>query len=109
MIERKKIRVYVGRNKPYTLPLKLNGSDHDLTARNTSDVGVVIDGVEYKGSGGFMSFSGSSVTFKLGAIPTPPSKSKIGTLIIYDADHPLGEPIFTERSDYQLLFEFIRT
>lgn len=106
MITRKKITVYIGRNKPTTLDLKLNGATHDLLARNATDVGIVIDDVEYKASEEFMSFTGASVTFKLGSIPNPPKRAEIGSLIVYDANHPLGEPIFTDRTDYQLLFEF---
>lgn len=108
MIETKKIKVYVGRNKPYTLDIKLNGAEHDLSARSVADVSIVIGGIEYKAIDGFMSFNGSSITFMLGSIPEPPKTAKIGTLIIYDANHPLGEPVFTERTDYRLLFEFVR-
>jgi len=96
----------VGRNKPFTLDLIKNNAAHDLSARNVNDVGVVIAGIEYKASDGFMSFGSTSVTFKLGAIPTPPKRDSIGSLIIYDANHPLGEPIFTEQTDYRLLFQF---
>ncbi len=103
-----KINFYIKRNKPYTLPILADGIPHDLAARGVTDVGVVIKGVEYKASGGFMEFGESSVTFILGSIPTPPKNSVIGALIIYDDDHPLGEPIFTERTEYKLAFEFIQ-
>lgn len=103
-----KINFYIRRNKPYTLPILADGEPHDLAVRGVTDVGVVIKGVEYKASDGFMSFGESSVTFILGSIPLPPKNSVIGALIIYDNDHPLGEPIFTDRTDYRLAFEFIQ-
>jgi len=105
-ITTKKIDVYAGRNKPYMLLIMIDGVEHDLSS--VTDVGIVIDGTEYKSSKGFMSFGEKSVTFKLGSIPTPPKTAKIGSLIFYDANHPLGEPIFTERTNCRLLFEFVR-
>ena len=41
MAIKQKIIVYIGRNKPYTLDLMLNGIEHDLSARNANDVSVV--------------------------------------------------------------------
>lgn len=70
------------------------------------------------GSGAVVKELVSGVEYTLAAMPTwngdgsvtnPPKRAEVGSLIIYDDNHPQGEPIFTTKTAYQLLFEFTQS
>jgi hypothetical protein len=106
MIIREDIVVYKGRNSPRTITVSLHGSPIDFESVATK-MGIVINGVEYSSEDGFIEYEdGGLVTFKLGTVPTPPTTKSLGRLILYTDEYLLGRPIITEKTDYQLLFEF---
>jgi len=108
MVTKKTIITYKGRNSPTTIAVSLFGSLVDFVDAETNKMGVVINGVEYSSTDGFVEFAnGGEVTFKLGAVPNPPKKKLIGRLVMYTDDFPLGNPILTEKTDFQLVFEFV--
>jgi hypothetical protein len=107
MADRKTITVYKGRNSPVTITVALQGVPVNFLSIGTSKMGVVIDGVEYSSEDGFIDYAdGGKVVFTLGLAPSPPIRKSIGRLVIYTAEFPLGSPILTEKTDFQLLFEF---
>lgn len=108
MITRKKIIVYKSRNSPVEITVSLLGSPIAFVDAMTTKMGVVIEGVEYSSTDGFIDFDNNGkVIFKLGSTPTYPKKTAIGRLIMYTDEFPLGKPILTEKTDFQLVFEFI--
>jgi hypothetical protein len=108
MTERKTITVYKGRNSPVTITVTLLGVPVNFLSIGTNKVGVVIDGVEYSSTDNFIGFAdGGKVTFTLGLAPTPPLRKSIGRLVMYTDEFPLGKPILSEKTNFQLLFEFI--
>ena len=108
MTERKTITVYKGRNSPTDITVKLLGAAVNFVSTGTTKMGVVIDGVEYSSTDGFVSYEDEGkVIFTLGAVPTPPIRKTIGRLVMYSDQFPLGKPILSEKTDFQLLFEFV--
>lgn len=106
-VKRTKVLVYKGRNHPTTIDVSKNGEDHSFSASGVTKLGVVIGGTEYSSDDGYIEFVGTAVTFKLGSVPSPPRRKTIGRLIAYSAEFPNGYPVFTEKTDYQLEFEFL--
>lgn len=108
MSNRVTISVYKGRNSPRTITVTLNGEPINFVSAGVTKLGVVLDGVEYFSTDNFLSYEdGGKVTFKLGGIGDPPRKSVTGLLMMYSSEYPLGKPILTEESDFQLDFTFI--
>lgn len=106
-IVKKQVVVYKGRNNPVKMDLSLNGVDFNLLTENVTKVGIVLGGIEYSSDEGYIEYVGTTVTFKLGTVPNPPKQKLTGRLVIYSADYPLGRPIFSEKTDYRLVFEFV--
>lgn len=108
MAQRKLITVYKGRNSPTTITVTLLGVNVNFLSTGVNKMSLVIDEIEYSSDKGFISYEdGGLVTFKLGEAESPPDEISVGRLIVYSDKYPLGKPILTEKTNFQLLFEFV--
>lgn len=108
MAERSTITVYTGRNSPEPVDIfKADGSPYNFVDLQTTKVGVEIAGQEYLSTDGYLSFSGNTLTFMLGKVENPPKGKRLGRIIRYSSQYPDGRPIFSEKTEYQFMFEFV--
>lgn len=113
-ITKKKIITYKGRSKPYELTVYVNGEVYDFVTQKTTKLGLVLNETEHfshdetEVETGYMTFdSNGKVVFDLGLIPNPPELKTVGRLIAYSEGNTVGLPIYTEKTNFRLEFEFV--
>lgn len=107
MATRQLITVYKGRNSPTKITVKLNNAPLPFITSGVTKVGIVIAGEEYSTSDYINYDDEGVVTFTLGSIPNPPQGKVISRLIMYSPTYPLGKPLITEKTEFQLQFQFV--
>ena len=107
MATRQLITVYKNRNSPSKVIVKLNNTPLPFLTNGTTKVGIVIAGTEYSSSEYINYDDEGEVIFTLGSIPNPPQGKVIGRLIMYSLAYPLGKPLLTEKTEFQLQFQFV--
>jgi hypothetical protein len=106
-IIKKTLKVALGRNDPKTLTVIQDGLPVDFIASGVTKLGILINGVEYFSTDGYMTYDANGViTFKLGSIPSMTKGKYPVRLFSYTAQTPLGQPIYTEKTDFRLAVEF---
>lgn len=102
------VQVYVGRNYPTEVVVMQNSTPFDFIAAGVTKVGVLINGVEYFSTDGYITYdSTGKVTFKLGNAPNLTKGKFSSRLFYYNAENPQGRPIYTEKTPFRLMFEFL--
>ena len=107
MTTTKLLYVYKGRNSPHKFTVNYESAPMPFISNGVTMIGVVIDGTEYNTSDYVNYNDVGLVTLTLGSIPTPPDLKSTIRLVMYSPEYPLGLPLITEKTDYQLQIEFI--
>lgn len=99
--------VYIGRNSPISISVLYDDEAMNFVDQGVVAMGVTIKGIEYTSDDGYIEFDNNGlVTFRLGDIPNPPRNPVIARLVMYRSDSDKGTPILTERTKYEIEFQF---